>query len=534
MVGSTRRRASRRELWLIALVLTVVAAGIYGPHVVDGGFTIDDWSIALAAEHPRTGSVVRDFWEQRNVRPGLVLYIPATHAVLGPNPELHIALAIAMAVLMSLALYAVLRRVALAPLHAGAISVLVMLFPWASSARFWAVAGLISFAIAVGLAGVLVALRGLDERAAGNIRRGRALHAGALVLYAVSLLTYDITTLALLLAGLLYLTRARWPVVRLRWGADIVVVLACIALNQLKLDRERYPLAEMLDHARAIADGAATVFARAAYPFGTLGRQTILVGLAVVVISAVAVRLLMPPSNDARPALTRWIALAGSGVLLAAVSWALFVPAHSYYHPASQGVGNRVNVMAAIGVVIAVYAVLGLIAILLLRGVPSWKRGASILTAALAAVLLVGYAREVRDEQQAWARASASTDEVLATIERTVPSPPDGSTIYTFGHPGGERAGVSIFGYQWDLDGAVGLLYDTPELNAYPMLEGVTMSCEEEGVGPEGGDWSPELYGARYGTAYFVDVASSSAERIDSRSECVAAQPRFLPGPAVR
>lgn len=534
MTAATERRASRRELWVAALLLTAVAAALYGPHVANGGFTIDDWSNALAAEHPRTGSVIRDFWEQSNVRPGLALYIPATHFVLGPRPELHIALAIALAIMLSLALYALLRRLALAPVHAAAIALLVLLFPQASSVRFWAVAGHISLAIALAIAGLLVALRGLDERAAGRDRRARALHGGALALYATSLLIYDIAAVPLLLAGALYFTRANWPAVRLRWIADVVVVVACVILTQLKLDRERYPLTEMIDHARAIVDGAEIVFARAAFPFGTLGRQTILVALAVVVISAVAVRLLLPPRDDARPALGRWIATAGAGTLLAAASWAQFVPAHSYYWPASLGVGNRVNGLAAIGVVIAVYAVLALIAVLLLRGVPHWQRIATVLTLALAAGLLIDYARDTRDDQQAWARATESADAVLATIERTIPSPPANSTIYTFGHPGGERDGVSIFGYQWDLDGAVGLLYDTPTLNAYPMLEGTTMSCLAAGVGPVGDGWSPEAHGAPYGTAYFVDVASSTAERIDSRDECLAAQPRFVPGPAVR
>lgn len=532
--ASATRRASRRELWTISLLLGVAAAFVYGPHIVDGGFTIDDWSNALAAQYPATGSVVQDFWNGANVRPGLALYIPATHFTLGARPELHIALAIALAVIMSAALFALLRRLTFAPVHAGAIALLVLLTPYASSTRFWAVAGHISLAIALAIVGIVLALRGLDERAAGRVRRGRALHASALLLYALSLLVYDIAALALLLAGTLYFTRASWPVVRLRWIADVVVVIGCVALTQLKLDRERYPLAEMVDHARAIADGGATVFARAAFPFGTLGRQTILVGLAVVVASAIVIRLLLPARDDARPVLGRWVATAGAGLMLAAVSWAQFVPAHSYYHPASLGVGNRVNGLAAIGVVVAVYAILALAAVLLFRGVPHWKRAASALTILLASGLLLGYAQDTREEQRAWARATDRADTVLTAIERTIPNPPEGSTIYTFGHPGGEAGGVSIFGYQWDLDGAVGLLYDTPNLNAYPMLEGVTMSCQEEGVGPVGDAWAPELHGAPYGTAYFVDTASGTAKRIDSYDQCVAEQPNFIPGPAVR
>jgi hypothetical protein len=526
-------RATRRELWLVTLILTVVSVAIYGPHVLDGGFTIDDWSHAAAVQYPRE-SILADYWSTTSLRHGLVVYIPLTHVVLGPHPAAHIALAIVMAILMSTALFALLRRLAFTQLQAGAIALLVLLFPWSDTARFWAVAGHISLVIALGIAGVLLALRGLDARAEGRPRRGLALHAGALALYALSILTYDIAGAALLLAGALYLTRAPRRVACLRWAADVAVIVPCLALSWLRADRAQFSLSEMADHADAIADGGATILALAAFPFGSPSRQAVLTVLFTVVVVAVVVRRLLPSSDDARPALGRWIAITGAGALLAAASWAQYIPADPYYNPVAAGSGNRVNVMAAVGVVIALYGVATLAATLALRGTANWTRVASLATAAFAAVLAVGYARDTREDQRAWARAATSADAVLATIEKTVPNPRPDSTIYTFGHPGGEAPGISIFGYQWDLRDAVRLRYDRPDLDAYPILEGVGISCLKPGLGPTGSGWSPALQGTRYGTAYFVDVASSTMDRIDSRRECSAVLSKYVPGPGVR
>lgn len=521
------------------LALAGVAAAIYGPHVWQGGFVIDDWSNALAAEFPRTGSLIQDFWDEQHVRPGLALYIPATHFLLGASPALHIALAVAMAVSMSLALYAVLRRLSLTAFEAGMIALLVLLFPWASGARFWAVAGHISFAITLALGGILLTLRALDERAGGRARLALALRLGGLALYALSILTYDIAVLPLLLVAPLYLSRAPWKTVRMWWLVDGVVVCLSAVLVQLKLERERYPLTEMIDHAQVIGDDAATILAQAAFPFGypfePQSRTVILAALVIVVVLAIAIRYALRPGNPAARNLNRWVVVAGASVLLAATSWLLFVPSHSYYHPAQLGVGNRVNTLAAVGVVMAVFAALRLIGLLLAATGRVSMRSASAVTGILATILLLSYAYDTRDEQRAWARAATGADYVLAVIKKTVPAPPpSGSTIYTFGHAGGERGGIPIFGYSWDLDGAVGLMYDTPHLNAFPILQGTTIDCSAGGVAPSGLGLTPELNGARYGTAYFVDIASRSSTNIRSRAECLSQLDRFTPGPAIR
>jgi hypothetical protein len=217
-------------------------------------------------------------------------------------------------------------------------------------------------------------------------------------------------------------------------------------------------------------------------------------------------------------------------VLIAAAGWLLYIPADPYYQVDAPGVGNRTNVMAAIGVALAVYAVVVLAATLLFRGVPRWWRPATALAVALAAILAVGYARQARNDVRMWDHATAQSNAVLAAMQRALPDPPHGSTIYTFGHPGSVAPGVVVFAFSWDLVGAARLTYRDPTLAAYPVLEGSSLDCGTDDMGPAGPGSLP-AFRARYGTAILVNVATATAQKIDSRAECRAAAPRFPPGP---
>jgi hypothetical protein len=256
--------------------------------------------------------------------------------------------------------------------------------------------------------------------------------------------------------------------------------------------------------------------------------------MTAIVVASVAVWRLLPDDDDARATLRRWLAVAGCGLFVAIGGWVLYIPADPYYSPVSAGVGNRTNVMAAVGVIVLVYAVIALATTLLLRGLPGWRPAAAVLTVTMAAILGLGYASDVRNDQRTWIDAGESSDQVLTALSEAVPDPAPGDTLYTFGHPAQEAFGVAIFGYSWDLLGAARLLYDDPSVIAYPVIAGTTMQCGRERMGPLGPGWSPELQGATYGTGVFVDVSTATANRIGSLRACRAALPRYVPGPIVK
>jgi hypothetical protein len=531
MSSATASRASRRELWIAAGLLLLAGCVMYVPHVVNGGFTVDDWGHAATGRYFREG-ILAHYWAFTDNRPVLVAYVPLTFILFGPHAWVHLAWSLLLAVGLSTALYTLLRRLGMASRHAGAIALLVLLFPWSDTARFWATASHINLGITFGIAGVLVAFRGFDQLEAGRSHRELALHLGAVALYALSVLTYEIAGVVLLFAGALYLTRAPWRVVRTRWAADSAVVLACLAWTGIRGDRERPPLDQMLEHAEQLAKGAATVFSQASMPFGTLDRRVAVALLATIALSALVVWSLQRADDDAKPVLRRWLVTLGCGLGVAIAGWILYIPADPYYQIDAPGVGNRTNVMAAIGVVTVVYSTFILAVTLLFRGTPNWKRSAAILSTVLAVLLAFGYAQDTRKDQQAWAHAADRSDQMLANIETALPDPPPESTIYTFNYPGSYAPGVIIFSFSWDLNGAIKLAYDDPTLIGYPILEGTTMRCGPDSVGPTGPEWT-EPQNALYGKAFFVDVAGVRSESIDSRRQCLRAVSRFAPGPLI-
>src|SRR3712207_6355321 len=95
-----RHLSPRGELGLASALLLLLGAIVYGPHVVHGGFTIDDWGHAAGVQYPRDG-ILRDYWEVTSNRPVLVLYVPLTHLVFGEHPWVHHAWSVVLAVGMS-------------------------------------------------------------------------------------------------------------------------------------------------------------------------------------------------------------------------------------------------------------------------------------------------------------------------------------------------------------------------------------------------------------------------------------------------
>lgn len=195
--------AGWRELVLAAAVLAAVAAAVYGTHVRDGGFIMDDWSnraktrfLASCCGVGATGHGSGYLAQVHNLLSdgpagyhiGLPVLIPLSYRAFRPAIAPHLALAVALAVSVSVCMYAVLRRFRLAPVHAGMMAALVLVFPWSDANRLWAMAGYNQVGVVLWLVGLLVALRGV--RASGG--RAVLLHAAALACYAAGIAVYEL------------------------------------------------------------------------------------------------------------------------------------------------------------------------------------------------------------------------------------------------------------------------------------------------------------------------------------------------------
>jgi hypothetical protein len=218
-------------------------------------------------------------------------------------------------------------------------------------------------------------------------------------------------------------------------------------------------------------------------------------------------------------------------VLLAA-AYTIYIPADPYYVPLQAGVGNRVNVLAAIGLVVIAVAVVMLAATLIGSLVPN-GRGSLVATglASLALLLIAaGYVDRARADAGDYDRAFTSEQAVLGLVRSKLPPPPHGSTIYVVGAPIFQAAGVPVFASGWDFHGAVNYLYSDRSLIGYPILPGVTFVCGPTSVYPTGGGFGPGN-GAVYGRAFLVNVTTQSVAALRDTKSCTAAAAAAVPGP---
>jgi hypothetical protein len=533
-----RARPSLRELLITPIVFMAAGVAVFGSHVLDGGFYYDDWeNSSLTRFAGDFGDRLATYWDATRFRPLLVPYVPTLNTIFGEHQHWFLAWALLTAVAMVTALFALLRTLGLERLHTGLISLLVLVFPFADVTKLWATSSVAQVVGALYFAGLAVAVRGIDR----PVRRSRIVHhAIALALFAASVALYEIAALLVLGSVLVYWWRASigagWRVGLRRalplFACDAVVVGAILVWNvtQTKITQSGSGQGA-LHHARLILDQGLQVFARTGLPFGTPRTATVLTALAVVVaLGLLVARLLGRRDSDARKELWRWSALAGAGVLFAAASWVIFVPADDYYSPLSLGLGNRVNILAGVGLIVAVYAVAMVGMTLVFRGLPQWRLWAAGATTLVAVALGVGYVHTVRSDVRAWAAATREQQRILGAMRAAVPHPRHDDVLYTFGGAGWAALGVPVFSATWDLQGATRDLYDDKTLDGQPVITPSTFVC-----GPHGG-W---LMGAGYGPAaarpygriVLVDVRSRSAVRPANRQECLTAARRFPAGP---
>lgn len=523
-------RLGASELAVVGAVLGAVGAGVFGSHIVDGGFYYDDWANSARTQLAGGyGDALASFWGLTGYRPLLAFYVPTLHEVLGEHTNLHLAWATLVAVAMSAALCAVLVELGVARLHALAVGALVLVFPYSDSTRLWATSATAHLTAALWLAGLWLALRAFDPgRSPRSVRR---LHAASLALYLASLTLYELTATLMLASGVLYLARAGWRRGAARWVLDVAVVAPVLAVMVANTGIETTSgRTGWVEHARIIGDEGWQVIASGTWPFTATDRVVVTAAALAVVVVAAAASVVLGPGDPARDDLRRWLVVAGGGLIAAWTAWAVFVPSDPYYSPGTGGVGNRVNVLAAMGIVTFAYAVVAVAVTLLLRAVRAGAGFAPV--AAFAAAVLVlggGYVGRVLDDKAQWAAAARAQSAVLDGLRAAMPDAPPGSVLFTFGHPTWWAPGVPVFASSWDLDGAIALLYDDPSVGGYPALPLTTFDCRAAGASPQPAYGDLEL---AYGSLYFVDVPSRRVDLITDADDCRTASARFRPGPS--
>lgn len=535
------------ELLVAAAVLALVGVAVYGTHVLHGGFLADDWSnaaktrfLASCCGIGQTGQGSGYLAQVRNLLSdgpagyhiGLPLLIPVSFRAFRPYLAPHLALALLLAVAVSVAMYAVLRRFRVAPVHALLMSALVLVFPWSDSNRLWAMASYNQLAVVLWLVGLLVAVRG--TRSAG--RRSVLWHTGALVLYAAGIVIYELVAGAVLVSVVFYWHRTRsgvaaWRGLAWRWLADIAVIAASLlTVLALALPRPILGWAERFAFARVVLDESLTLLAYAAVPLAEPPRLLVVGVLAAVLAAALLARARLAAGDARRGALGHWLLLAGAGVVVVGGGYALAIPG-GYGRPLAAGIENRVNLVSGAGYVMVTYAAAALAGLLLgLAARRPLPRLAAAVPVATALVVLGGYVGLARESAAHYDRSWGEQLEVLAAIRDGGPYP-DAAHIFPFGYPSFTAPGVPVFSWIWDLPPASKVILDDPSPAAFPVLPPTVFSCEEDSVVPFNGHGLGELQRGVYGNTFFVDVPTGRTVRVDDRATCEAALATMRPGP---
>ena len=512
-------------------MLALVAVAVFGSHVAAAGFLQDDWDLQSQSRFaPQDG--LWGAYEQAasmrffDYRPVVSLVFATTHELLGTNVSAHLALAAAIGVLVSVLLHRLLRELGVGALPAAALALLSLLYPFSDTTRLWAAGGVNNLGVVLYLLGTLLALRGLR---AGGGRAAVMLHSGALLLYVLSVLTYQVAAPLALLSGLVYALRAPWRSVLPRWALDVVAVAAATAVVVVNAPRRIQTLAAQLEHALDIAREAFSLLAWTAVPFGPPRPVAVGAVALFVVVAALAAARRRPAGDPVRDELRHWLAVAVAGVLVVAAGYAIIAPANPFFLPLTPGTANRINGVPGVGFTIVVYALAMLAGVLALGA----RRRAALPAIVLSVVLALGYVVRLRESEAAWADSWRIQGDVLAAIDRGLPTGSrSGATVYSFGHPIDAAPGIAVF-RQLDLKPAVKVALGNASVTGWPVLPRTAFACERDRVSPTNNRYGPPN-GAAYGRAFFIDVSGGRVARIDSAGECRRATRSFRPGPLIQ
>lgn len=495
-------------------VLTAVGLLAYGEYIGQGGFYADDWAHASFyefADPPRYWALVDELSDVLGGRPLMTLLMPLPQVFFGADAESHLVLALVIAITLSLCFYLALRALAMPPAHAAAIAVLVLLFPRSDSIRLWATGSVLSIAVILFLLGFVLAIRGLEHGG----RRGILLHAGADLLYLLSVLAYEATAGVAAVAGVLYLRRApRRRAVR-SWIADVAVVFAALVYSLIATSgtREVGSLGERVSDLAPFLRQSVLVLPDALVPVGASARPFLAIVLlaAATVVALSVLRLRRGPE----PALRWWLDWIIGATVAIAAGYVMFLG--STLHPEDSGINNRIQLVAGMAFVVLAYAIVATACHLLLRS----ARSAAIGTVLVAIAIAVGYGIGLNDDQARWERAADEQERVLRVVDRSVGSLPRRSTLIAFGYPKDTGPGIPVFSQGFDLSAGLRLHSGDPTLRGVPVYEGIAVRCEGDSMSFSG----PGEYGSfelGYEMAYFMDVEGEEGGPLRTRSDCEA------------
>jgi hypothetical protein len=514
-----------RELLLAFFGLLAACALVYLPHADSHGLYTDDWwfvqrlhfldhglgSIGSMLDvSPFPNNYFDHFSLTNSYRPGQTAMLVGQYFLTGQSGTARLVLSVPLMAIESFLLYLVMRLLGLRPLVAGAAAALMAIGTFVDSTRLWSSVQSEMNAASLYLGGLACALLGL--RSAG--RRRIAWHAAALVLYLLSVFTYEAFLILLPLSGLAYWLVAGRQAALPRWGADLVVVaIAAVTVGRVaNHDRSGHvTIAHLWHRVEDVLPGAGRVFG------WLIPGEPVIVGLlaVVVLLGAAGVVIALRRAGETAEAARQWLEVGGVALLLALIGLIPLLPAEHALTPGNAGFANRLLVTSSLFYPLLYVAAVALIAIGIATLVrrPRWV----VPLAAIGIVLVAaGLVRRELQRQDDFSAAWSEEQRIVDRVQKALPSPQPDSVIISFRHPLALDGGMVSFGTDYDLDGALKLRYGDSTIRAHPYLPGG--SCGPDGISFTG-VFEPTNT-LPYGQMYFVDVARARAIRIADQAQC--------------
>jgi hypothetical protein len=523
---SERSILTARELLIAFGGLLALCALVYLPHAASHGLYTDDWWFAqrfhfldhgfgsigsMLDVSPFSNNYVYSFSVLHSYRPGQAGLLVLQYLLTGQSGSAHLVLGVGIATVESFLLYLVSRQLGLRPAVAGAAAGLMAIGTFVDSTRLWATPQTEMSAAVLFLGGIACALAGLRSPGA---RRAVAWHAAALVLYLLTVFTYEGFLIFLPLCGLAYLLVAGRRAALPRWGADMgvfafgVLTAGRVAKNQRA---GHLTISHLWHRVEDVIPGSLSVFG------WFIPKEPVVVGLAGVILLAAAagVVIAIRRSGAAGRAVRQWLGVGVAALILALLGLVPLLSAEHALTPANVGFANRLLVTSSLFYPLLYVSTVALVAIGLgvLIGRPTWI----VPLAAIGIVLVAaGLIRRELQRQDDFSAAWHEEQRIVDRIDNALPPPQHNSVIISFRHPLTLDGGLVSFDTDYDLDGALKLHYDDSTVRAHPYT--TAARCGAGGV-TFTGLFEP-INTLPYGHMYFVDVAHAKAIPISDQAQC--------------
>jgi hypothetical protein len=316
---------------------------------------------------------------------------------------------------------------------------------------------------------------------------------------------------------------------RARWALDAVAIAATLAVTRTVLPIDvatpshMQSLAGIIAHAGVIAADGARIAGAAALPVSGVSPWVGAAVLAAVLAAGASLRGRLSAGDPLRAELGRWLAIASAGVLVALVSWSVYVPASDHYAPTAAGTVNRMNAGAAVGIAMLVYAAALLLARTLGRVLRLPASVASLCLLLLTASIAGAHLDRGAGDARAWDAAAADQRRELADLHTALPRLPAGASVFAFDAPSVVGPGVPVLNTTLDLSSALRISYASARLLGVPLAGPASLACSAGGPSAAG-------FAGAYGSSYLVDVGARRATRLLTRAQCAARAHEALAG----